>query len=125
MFRTRVDCDVEVEIAKRFRISKYPTLKVSINGDIMRWEYRGQRSADALVEFIRNQLKDPVKEIQHSNDLNNLNMKKRIILGHFDDKNSAEYRIYRRVAVNLKEDCHFCARFGGGGGKIPAKGLLE
>lgn len=78
----------------------------------MRWEYRGKRSSDALVEFVRNQLQDPIKQFNHSNDLKNLNTKKRMIIAHFDSKHSADYQIYRRVAVNLKEDCDFCAGFG-------------
>ena len=103
----RVDCDVETDIAKRFRITKYPTLKISLNGDIMKWEYRSQRSIVAFVDFVRNQLKDPVKELTDSNDLTNVNDKKRTVIAYFNNKNTPEYQIYRRVAVNLKEDCDF------------------
>lgn len=77
----------------------------------MKWEYRGQRSVDALAEFVRNQLKDHIKEFKDSNDLRNLNTKRRMIIGQFYQKNSAEYEIYRRVATNLKEDCDFYAGF--------------
>lgn len=89
----------------------------------MRWEYRGKRSTDALVEFVRHQLEDPIKEFNHSRDLNNLNnAKKRMVLAHFEDKNSTEYQIYRRVAANLKEDCDFCAAFGN---KVSSGGLFK
>lgn len=88
----------------------------------MKWEFRGQRSIDALVEFVRNQLLDPIKEFKHSNDLQNLSAKKPMIVAHFNHKNSAEYQIYRRVAANLKEDCDFCAEFGE---KVAPGGLLK
>lgn len=121
LFFTRVNCDVEIDIAKRFRISKYPTLKISLNGDIMRWEYRGQRSVDALLEFVRNQLQDPIQEFNNSNDLKHLNTKTGMIIAHFSHKNTAEYQIYRRVASNLKEDCDFYAGFDGKTGLFSSK----
>lgn len=77
----------------------------------MKWEYRGQRSIDALVEFVRNQLHDHIKEFKDSNELQNLNTKRRMIIAHFHNKNTAEYQIYRRIATNLKEDCDFYAGF--------------
>lgn len=77
----------------------------------MRWEYRGQRSTDALVEFVRNQLQDHIKEFKDSNDLKSLDTKRRMIIAHFNHKDTAEYKIYRRVATNLKEDCDFYAGF--------------
>lgn len=77
----------------------------------MRWEYRGQRSTDALVEFVRNQLQDPIKEFRDSNELKYFNNKRGMVIAHFSHKSSAEYQIYRRVAANLKEDCDFYAAF--------------
>ena len=53
-----------VTIASQYRISKYPTLKLFRNGQMVKKEYRGQRSAEALANFIREELKDPV--IEHS-----------------------------------------------------------
>ena len=32
-------------------------------------EYRGQRSADALVDYVRQQISDPVHQIQQYHDL--------------------------------------------------------
>lgn len=109
----KVDCDAEVGIAKRFAIAKYPTLKISLNGDVMKREYRGQRSADALVEFIREQLKDPIVEIKTIEELNAINSTKRTIIAYFDRLSitTPEYNIYRRVAASLKEDCDFYAGF--------------
>lgn len=118
----RVDCDTEVEIAKRFQISKYPTLKISLNGDVMKREYRGQRSTDALVEFVRDQLKDPIKEITDLNEMKHLDAKKRMVIAYFDRKDSPEYHIYRRVAANLKEDCDFYAGFGESVSEVHAGG---
>lgn len=78
----------------------------------MKREYRGQRSAEALFEFVREQLKDPIKEFTDLSELKNLSTKKRTIIAYFDQKNTDEYNIYRRVAANLREDCDFYAGFG-------------
>lgn len=51
------------EIAQRYRISKYPTLKLFRNGMMMKREYRGQRSVKALADYIRQQKSDPVQEL--------------------------------------------------------------
>lgn len=108
----KVDCDVETAIAKRFQITKYPTLKISLNGDVMKREYRGQRSTDALVEFVREQLKDPIRIITHLNEIELLSAKRRSVVAYFDRHNTDEYHMFRRIAVNLREDCDFHAGFG-------------
>lgn len=109
----KVNCDVETGIAKRFAITKYPTLKISLNGDVMKREYRGQRSAGALLEYVRQQLKDPIVEITSLEQLNAINSTKRTITAYFDrrDTTTPEYNIYRKVAVSLKDDCDFYAAF--------------
>ncbi|KAG7188632.1 hypothetical protein KM043_008258 [Ampulex compressa] len=108
----KVDCDRESSIATRFHISKYPTLKVIRNGQPLKKEYRGQRSSDAFVDFIRKQLQDPIKEFRDLKDLHNLDDKKRMIIGYFDRKDVPEYDMFRKVATNLKDDCQFHVGFG-------------
>ncbi|XP_046681257.1 LOW QUALITY PROTEIN: endoplasmic reticulum resident protein 44-like, partial [Homalodisca vitripennis] len=108
----KVDCDKESDIASRFHITKYPTLKVIRNGQPAKREYRGQRSTEAFVDFIKKQLEDPIKEFHDLNELKNLDSKKRIIIGFFDRKDVPEYTTFRRVATNLKDDCQFHVGFG-------------
>lgn len=108
----KVNCDVETSIASKYHITKYPTLKIIRNGQVTKKEYRGQRSADAFVEYAKKQLEDPIKEFVSLKDLETLDDKKRIIIGYFDRRDQEEYQIFRRVATNLKEDCHFHVGFG-------------
>ncbi|KAL7032170.1 hypothetical protein ACKWTF_007245 [Chironomus riparius] len=108
----KVNCDVESSVAQKFHITKYPTLKVVRNGQTAKKEYRGQRSAEAFVEYVKKQLEDPIKELVSLRDLETLDDKKRIVVGYFDRRDLPEYHIFRRVATNLKEDCHFYAGFG-------------
>jgi len=108
----KVDCDKETAIASRFHINKYPTLKIVRNGQLSKREYRGQRSADAFLEFVKKQLEDPIQEFKSLKDLENLDSKKRLILGYFDRRDQPEYDVFRKVATNLKEDCQFHVGFG-------------
>ncbi|XP_017788910.1 PREDICTED: endoplasmic reticulum resident protein 44 isoform X2 [Habropoda laboriosa] len=108
----KVDCEKESFIASRFHITKYPTLKVIRNGQQTKREYRGQRSVEAFEEFIRKQLEDPIKEFYDLKELFDLDDKKRMIIGYFDRKDVPEYKMFRRVATNLKDDCQFHVGFG-------------
>jgi len=108
----KVDCDRESTVASRFHITKYPTLKVIVNGQPAKREYRGARTADAFVEFVKKQLEDPIKEFHTLRDLEMLDDKKRIVIGYFDRRDQPEYHIFRRVATNLKDDCQFHVGFG-------------
>lgn len=108
----KVNCDEETTIASRFQISKYPTLKVVRNGQQAKREYRGQRSKEAFVKFVKEQLIDPIKEFGNLKDLEHLDTKKRIVVGYFDRRDVPEYNVFRRVATNLKDDCQFHVGFG-------------
>ncbi|XP_043468901.1 endoplasmic reticulum resident protein 44 [Leptopilina heterotoma] len=108
----KVDCDKQDTIASRFQITKYPTLKLVRNGQPVKREYRGQRSAQAFLDFITKQLEDPIKEFYDVKDLSDLDDKKRMLIGYFPRKDIPQYEIYRRVATNLKDDCHFHVGFG-------------
>ncbi|XP_061400209.1 endoplasmic reticulum resident protein 44-like [Musca vetustissima] len=108
----KVDCDKETAIASRFHITKYPTLKIVRNGQLSKREYRGQRSAEAFLEFVKKQLEDPIKEFHSLKDLETLDSKKRIIIGYFDRRDQPEYDTFRKVASNLKDECQFHVGFG-------------
>ncbi|KAI9565825.1 hypothetical protein GHT06_009620 [Daphnia sinensis] len=110
----KVDCDKETSIGTRFHISKYPTLKAVRNGQLFKKEYRGQRSAEAFANFVREQLVDPVKEFKQLSEVQHhqLDDKKRHVLGYFETRDSPEYRNFAKLAAVLKDDCVFHAGFG-------------
>ena len=71
-----------------FHVTKYPTLKILRYGmvrphppglasitwvwpwQVARREYRGQRTAEAIVNFVREQSRDPVQTIKDMSELN-------------------------------------------------------
>lgn len=63
------------EISQKYHISKYPTLKLFRNGRLVKREYRGQRSKDAFVQFIKEQLVDPVVQLSSPEDVPKLDVR--------------------------------------------------
>ncbi|XP_064909028.1 endoplasmic reticulum resident protein 44 isoform X1 [Columba livia] len=108
----RVDCDQHSDIAQRYRISKYPTLKLFRNGMMMKREYRGQRSVTAIADYIRQQKSNPIREVQDLEEINSLDRSRRNIIGYFEQKDSDNYRTFERVANILHDDCVFLSAFG-------------
>lgn len=104
----RIDCENERGLSTRYQISKYPTIKYITNGVLAKREYRGQRSVESFVEFVRKELEPPIKEFTTiDNLLPLLDDKKRHIIGYFNDKNSGAYNTFLRAASTLKDDCDF------------------
>ncbi|XP_077502212.1 endoplasmic reticulum protein 44 [Amblyomma americanum] len=103
----KVDCDRETSIAAKHRITKYPTLKLVRNGMVMKREYRGQRSAEAMKNYILEMLKDQVVEVPHEAEAQHVEEKKPALLGYFAGKDTEAYTTFRRVASDLRDDCNF------------------
>lgn len=103
----KVDCDRETSVAAKHRITKYPTLKLVRNGMVMKREYRGQRSAEAMKNYILEMLKDQVVEVPHEGEAQHVEEKKPALLGYFTSKETEAYATFRRVASDLRDDCNF------------------
>ncbi|CAH8600596.1 unnamed protein product [Heterobilharzia americana] len=55
-----IDCEASQNLCSKENIRKYPTVKVSKYGKILKREYRDQRTVEAFVKFIEDNLKSPV-----------------------------------------------------------------
>ena len=64
----------------RFHITKYPTIKFVKNGVLGKKEYRGQRSADGFLDFVKEQTKNPIIEFTDLQKVNELEDKKAPVL---------------------------------------------
>jgi len=107
---TKVNCEVEADLAGRFHISKYPTLKLVMNRKPMKKEYRGQRSVDAIFNHVKNIMKDPVQSVITSSDFGEkIDEKKAAIIGYFKALPGAvpDYNTFQEVAIDLRDDCNF------------------
>jgi len=106
----KIDCEQERDLASEFKISKYPTLKQVIDGKLFKNEYRGGRSAKALVAHIKNLLKDPVVHLASASDIESkVTVTKGAIIGYFgvEPNTTQEYQLFSKMAKILKNDCDF------------------
>jgi len=108
----RVDCDAEPKIAQKFSVNKYPTMKLFRHGVLSKREYRNQRTAEAINEYIRDQLKDPVTEVKNLDEIYELKREKRTIIGYFESKDTPQYQNFDSISRLLKDDCQFYVAIG-------------
>ncbi|CAG2100985.1 unnamed protein product, partial [Medioppia subpectinata] len=108
---TRVNCDENPTLSSRNQITKYPTLKVYLNGKPMKKEYRGPRTQEAIVKYIRLLLSDPVVHIDYkiNTHLTDIMYNKSAVIGYYrqDGDTHPKYSIFRRVAADLRGFCEF------------------
>lgn len=109
----KVDCEKESEIARKYGINKYPTIKLFKSGRAEKKEYRGSRTKDAFVDYIQKMLTSPVQEVKDLDDLQDMfDTKKTNVIGYFDSKESPDYKQFDKVAAMLRHDCGWFAAFG-------------
>lgn len=110
-------------VAQKYKVTKYPTLKLFRFGQLVKKEYRyilhsrslistlfysGQRSAEALKEFILKQVQFSVAHINEADVLDNiLESNKRNIVGYFTSASGVEYENFQKVASALRDECAF------------------
>ncbi|KAM3726001.1 Endoplasmic reticulum resident protein [Dirofilaria immitis] len=103
-----VDSVEQAKIADKYSVSKYPTMKVFVNGELANKEYRSARSVEGLTEFVKRQLSSSIQDFAGKKDLEQqMDKSKRNVIAYFADKNSYEYRSFQKVATILREDCAF------------------
>ena len=112
----QINCEIQTTLAQRFRITKFPTTKLTLNGKPMKKEYRGARTADAFSQYVKKFLSDPIITIHNQADLAiKIDERKGSVImysGRLDEKGekpliTPELQIFKRVAQTLREDCQF------------------
>ncbi|CAJ0577459.1 unnamed protein product, partial [Mesorhabditis spiculigera] len=103
-----VDADQQSEIATRFSVNKYPTLKLFRKGELVKKEFRGQRSVEALTAFIQKQFDTGIVVLSSAEELNTkLQAGKRNVVGFFPQTGGVEFETFSMAASVLREDCIF------------------
>lgn len=113
----QINCEIQTTLAQRFRITKFPTTKLTLGGKPCKKEYRGARTSAAFKEYIRKFLKDPLIYVKDSQDLHSkAEEKKGAFIMYSNRQNEMqlekpietnELQVFRRIAQQLREDCQF------------------
>ncbi|KAL7078006.1 hypothetical protein ACQ4LE_002602 [Meloidogyne hapla] len=103
-----VDSVAQSDVADKYFVNKYPTMKVFINGELIKNEYRSTRSVEALTEFVRKQLEVSISEFPSLEYLSGaIKSEKRNIIAYFHCRDCVEYQNFQKIAALLRDDCAF------------------
>ena len=96
VYLAKVDATEEKELADRYEIQGFPTLKWIVNQKAV--EYNGGRTAEEIVSWIKKRTGPPSQEVSDS-DLKTLKLKDKIVVAFFGDKESTEYKAFQEAAT--------------------------
>ncbi|WOL03583.1 protein disulfide-isomerase [Canna indica] len=96
------------EIASKFEIRGFPTLKIFRSGGKDIQEYKGPREAEGIISYLKKQVGPASKEIKSSEDVDAVIIDKEIsIVGIFPEFSGEEFESYIKVAEKLRSDYIF------------------
>nr|AVA09655.1 putative effector protein [Heterodera avenae] len=103
-----VDSVQQADVAEKYFVNKYPTMKIFINGELIKNEYRSTRSVEALTEFVKKQLEVSINEFPSVDYLNGaINADKRNVIAYFHCQDCVDYQNFQKIAALLRDDCSF------------------
>uniref|UniRef100_U3FWF7 Protein disulfide-isomerase A4 n=1 Tax=Micrurus fulvius TaxID=8637 RepID=U3FWF7_MICFL len=107
----KVDAIAETELAKRFDVSGYPSLKIFRKGKS--FVYNGPREKYGIVDYMIEQSGPPSKQIQAIKQVQEFlkDGDDVIIIGVFKESQDAAYHLYQDAANSLREDYKFYHTF--------------
>ncbi|XP_026147792.1 protein disulfide-isomerase A4 [Mastacembelus armatus] len=103
----KVDATVENDIATRFGVTGYPTLKIFRKGKV--FDYNGPREKYGIVDYMSEQAGPPTKQVQAVKQVQELikDGDDAIIVGIFSSEQDAAYEIFLEACNTLREDFTF------------------
>ncbi|XP_015709697.1 protein disulfide-isomerase A4 [Coturnix japonica] len=103
----KVDATAETELAKKFDVTGYPTLKIFRKGKP--YDYSGPREKYGIVDYMIEQAGPPSKQIQATKQVQEFlkDGDDVIIIGVFSGETDEAYQLYQEAAHSLREDYKF------------------
>ncbi|XP_077365522.1 protein disulfide-isomerase A4 [Festucalex cinctus] len=103
----KVDATAESEIASRFDVTGYPTLKMFRKGKV--FDYNGPREQHGIVDYMGEQAGPPSKQVQAAKQVQELlkDGDDAVIVGVFSGERDAAYETYIEACNSLREDFTF------------------
>ncbi|KAH3795949.1 probable protein disulfide-isomerase A4 [Dreissena polymorpha] len=102
----KVDATVETELAQRFDVSGYPTLKMFRRGKPQ--EYKGGRDQFGIVDYMHKQSGEAAKLLSTLEAVKKLqDTEQPTVVGFFDNLEDAKLRLYMDVANEKRDDLTF------------------
>jgi len=106
----KIDADAEEnrEVASRYGIRGYPTLKVFRKGEYT--DYQGERTAKGISAFMKKQALPALSLLTTVDEVKTFSTKDRVVLiGFFDDKESEDAKNFNAIAEKYRNNFLFGA----------------
>ncbi|XP_073003745.1 protein disulfide-isomerase-like isoform X1 [Typha latifolia] len=106
----KVDANEEKnkELANKYEVQGFPTIKIIRNQGNDVQEYNGPREADGIVNYLKKQVGPASTEIKSKEDAGNLiNEKTIFVVGVFPEYSGNEFENFMAVAEKLRTDYDF------------------
>lgn len=98
----KVDATEETDLAEKFEIRGYPTLKFFNNGKIV--EYSGGRTSEDIIKWLKKKTGPPAVELTSADDAKAFQeSQKVVVVAYFDSKESDNAKTYLGVASENDE----------------------
>ncbi|CAK9292049.1 unnamed protein product [Gordionus sp. m RMFG-2023] len=108
----KIDCDKNMATCSVSNVSKYPSLKIYRLGS-PRSEYRGQRSVNAIAQYINEQIDYRVQNLSTISQLNSIPLDKSSVITFFNfPPPSIFYKTLQMTGFLMKEDCNIYVAVG-------------
>uniref|UniRef100_A0A8D8RQJ3 Endoplasmic reticulum resident protein 44 n=1 Tax=Cacopsylla melanoneura TaxID=428564 RepID=A0A8D8RQJ3_9HEMI len=108
---TKIDCDEHEDVCESYSILKYPTIKVVRYGSIEKMEYRKERTVEAFVTYVKEELMDPTIEAYDEQGALQVEPKARKVIGHFTKDRHEEVDTFRKASTHFRSLCKFILVF--------------
>ncbi|CAF2024559.1 unnamed protein product [Rotaria magnacalcarata] len=96
-----VDATIEADLAKRFEVRGYPTLKFFLDGTVL--EYTGGRSESDIISWLKKKTGPAADELKTVDDLNKLKQAGDVVvIGAFKDTDGDAAAAFLQVAKTLE-----------------------
>jgi protein disulfide-isomerase A1 len=95
IYIAKVDATVQKELAAKYEIKGFPTLKWFVNQQPT--EYKGGRTADEIINWIKKKSGPATREVTGS-ELNSLKESTNVLVAFFGDASSNEFKEFQKTA---------------------------
>ncbi|CAH8623822.1 unnamed protein product [Schistosoma margrebowiei] len=110
-----IDCKKSQNLCAKYYIRKYPTIKITKYGKMLKSEYRNERSVEAFVKFVEDNLKFPVEIIDGHRDKPgkildswvDKNVETKCILALVDKLDTSHIDLFKKVSAIEENSCKF------------------
>ena len=121
----KVDATIENELASRYGVSGYPTLKIFRNGELSN-DYAGPRDSDGIVKYMKKQAAPASSVITSAAELDTYAKgNEPFVVGFFPDEKSDLFKTFTEVANANRDDFTFAHTFNDISGKGFSKFVLS